>query len=268
MLNIYVADMRLHGVLLFATEQRPSLAEEGGAIITTGHYIHNYSLIYSFNNRDAESYTVIPSLHFLSYHELAKSGFKPKLAKENLHYGFVEEKLRKLLENKESIYVFPAFPVKVTPKKFFMQAKGYGYAEFRGALKTNYPRLEHYIALTPLTEFKTLVITNDINLPKTLYVRLGMKRMGLFKVYLKEAEIREQIKEPMWTNVPVNLYDVELFGYIPIDVMKIMETHSKPPNKPLTSIIGYIKASNLYLIKDDRDEYSVPLPLGKKNLQN
>ncbi|MDT7889996.1 MAG: hypothetical protein RQ885_13620 [Desulfurococcales archaeon] len=44
--KVYVANMHLHGVLLFATEQRPSLAEEGGAIIATGHYIHNYPLIY------------------------------------------------------------------------------------------------------------------------------------------------------------------------------------------------------------------------------
>ena len=34
MLRIYIGDMELQGVLIFATEQRPSLAEEGGAVIT------------------------------------------------------------------------------------------------------------------------------------------------------------------------------------------------------------------------------------------
>ncbi len=261
MLNVYVADMELHGVLLFATEQRPSLASEGGAIITTGQYIHNYPLIYGFLSRSVESYVVVPSLHFLSYRDLEKSRFKPRVAREYLHYGFVEEQVKRLLEGREAIYVYPACPVTVTPKKFFMQAKGYGYAEFRGALKTIYPRLEHYVALVPPTKFKTILIANNIELPRTLYIRIGMKRMGIFKAYLRKAEIREQISEPMWTSTPVNLHDIGLFGYTPIDVMKVMETRSKPPRKPLASVIGYVRATKLYLIRTRREEYRIPLPL-------
>ena len=262
MLKVYIADLELHGVLLFATEQRPSLAEEGGAIITTGHYIHNYPLMYGMGNKNVEAYAVIPSLHFLSYQDLDRSKFRPELAKEPLHYGFIEMQLKRLLSGKEkSFYVFPAFPQKVTSKKFFMQAKGSGYAEFRGALKTNYPRLVHYVALIPPTKFKTVVITNDIELSRTLYIRIGMKRMGLFKVYLKEAEICRKIGEPSWTSIPVNLYDVELFGYVPMDAIKIMETRSKTPNKPLASVIGYVRARDLFLIRSGNEEYRVPLPL-------
>ncbi|RLE92146.1 MAG: type I-D CRISPR-associated protein Csc1 [Thermoprotei archaeon] len=261
MLRAYIADMELQGVLIFATEQRPSLAEEGGAIITTGHYIHNYPLIYGLAGRSIEAYAVIPSLHFLSYQDLEKSPFKPKLAKESLHYGFIEVQLKNLLSGRESIYVFPAFPQRVTPKKFFMQAKGSGYAEFRGALKTVYPRLVHYVALIPPTDFKTIVLANNIELPRVLYMRIGMKRMGLFKVRLKEAEIHKKIEDPVWTNVPVNLYDIGLFGYTPIDVMKVMETRSKAPNKLLASTIGYIRTRKLFLIKGDKEEYRIPLPL-------
>ena len=261
MLKTYIADMELHGILLFATEQRPSLAEEGGAIITTGHYIHNYSLIYGLMGKSTEAYAVIPSLHFLSYQHLEKTPFKPKIAKEPLHYGSIETQLKNLLNGKESIYVFPAFPRKVTPKKFFMQAQGSGYAEFRGALKTVYPRLVHYVALVPPSEFKTIILTNDIELPRIVYIRIGMKRMGLFKIYLREAEIREKIEDLRWTNIPVNLYDVSLFGYNPIDVMKVMETRSKAPNKLLASTIGYIRTRNLFLIKNGKDEYYIPLPL-------
>jgi len=260
MMKVYVAELELHGVLLFTTEQRPSLASEGGAMMTTGHYIHNYPLIYGFANRAIESYAVIPSLHFLSYRDLEKSKFKPKLAKEPLHYGFVEEQIKKLLEGREAIYAYPAFPVKITPKKFFMQAKGYGYVEFRGALKTVYPRLEHYIALVPPTKFKTIIVTSNIVLPRTLYIRIGMKRMGLFKVYLREAEIHEQTTKYPWTSIPVNLHDTELFGYEIMDAMKVLETRSKPLKKPLASIIGYVRTTKLYLVKAGKEEYRIPLP--------
>lgn len=256
-----MSDMELQGVLIFATEQRPSLAEEGGAIIITGHYIHNYPLIYGLAGRSTEAYAVIPSLHFLSYQDLEKGAFRPKLAREPLHYGFVEEQLKNLLEGKESVYAFPAFPQKITPRKFFMQAKGSGYAEFRGALKTVYPRLEHYVALVPPSTFKTVILANNMELPRVLYLRIGMKRMGLFKVFLKEARITDAVGDLAWTNVPVNLHDVGLFGYNPLDVIKALETRSKPAERPLASVIGYIRCKGLFLVKAGREEYRVPLPL-------
>ncbi|MCS7139559.1 MAG: hypothetical protein N3F04_07355 [Candidatus Nezhaarchaeota archaeon] len=258
-LRVYLADMELQGVLLFATEQRPSLAEEGGALISTSSFIHNYPLIYGLAGRCVEAYTVIPSLHFLSYQELGGGSFSPKLAREPLHYGFVEEQLKNLLEGRECMYAFPASPRRVVPKKFFMQAKGSGYAEFRGALKTNYPRLEHYVALVPPSSFKTLVVTIDVKLPKVMYMRIGMKRMGLFKVRLSEAEVLDVKKETSWSTMPVNIYDVGLFGYAPVEVLKVMETRSKPQDKVLASIIGYIRSKNLFLVSGD-EEHRVPLP--------
>ena len=211
--------------------------------------------------RSVEAYAVIPSLHFLTYSNLRESVFRPRLAREYLHYGFIEAQLRKFLEGREGVYAFPAIPQRITPKKFFMQAKGSGYAEFRGALKTVYPRLEHYVALIPPTKFKTVVLVSDVRLPQALYLRIGMKRMGLFKVYLREAEIYKRVKEPLWTSIPVNLHDAGLFGYTFIDVMKVMETRSKIPGKPLASVIGYARSRNLFLIKSGKEEYRLPLPL-------
>lgn len=259
LLNIYVADLELHGVLIFATEQRPSLAEEGGPIISTGHYIHNYPLIYGFAGRNIEAYSVIPSLHFLSYEDLGKN-MMIRNNKRKLQYTYVEEQLRNLLEGRESIYVFPAYPEKVIAKKFFMQAKGSGYAEFRGALKTVYPRLEHYVAIVPPSRFKTIVISRGSELPKEMYLRIGMKRMGLFKVYLRKADIGENVVEPVWSTIPVNLYDVEIFGYTPVDVAKVLETRSKAPGKLLASVIGYIRARNMFVVKTDK-RFIVPLPM-------
>lgn len=265
-IKVYIADLQLHGVLLFATEQRPSLAEEGGAIITTGHYIHNYPLIYGIAGVNVESYAVIPSLHFTFYESEKMQALKPRIARTPLRYGFVEKQIERLLEGRDSIYVFPAYPTKVSIKKFFMQAKGTSYAEFRGRLKTIYPRLVHYVAIVPPSEFRSIVLTSNVEMPRELYMRIGMKRMGLFKVYLREAEISGRIEDLAWSSVPVNIYDVSLFGYSPIESIKVMETRSKPPSKPSTSVIGYIRARGLFLVEPTkkklrREEYRVPLPL-------
>ena len=258
-LNAYVVDMYLLGLLLFSSEQRPAIAEPGGAVITTSHFIHNYPLIYGFNNRPVEAYTVIPSLHFLSYEKLGKSRFAPKLAREPLKYTFVEEQIRRLLRGEPAIYVFPAYPERVFVRKFFMAAKGFGYAEFRGRLKTVYPRLEHYVAITPPSRFKTVVLST-VELPPVLYIRIGMKRMGLFRARLHKAKIIGRVEEYAWTSVPVNLYDVGLFGYTIYDAVKLREKRSKPPEKPLSSVIGYVKTNNLVVLAYGRERLRVPVP--------
>jgi len=261
MLRVYVADLELHGVLLFATEQRPSLSEEGGPLIVTGHIIHNYPLIYGLLGRNVEAYAVIPALHFLYYEHLRESRFAPKIAREPLHYGTVEEQLKNLVAKGRALYAFPAFPLKVTTKKFFMQAQGSGYAEARGALKVVYPRLEHYVAIIPPSSFRTVVLTHNVELPAVLYIRIGMKRMGLFKVYLREANIVRKVDRSSRSTIPVNLYDATVFGYAIEDAVKLLETRSKPPSKALSSIIGYIRARNLFEIRSGGDTYLVPLPL-------
>lgn len=262
--KIYAAHMDLHGLLIFSTEQRPSLAEEGGPLIVTGNVIHNYSLIYGFSDRSVESYAVIPSLHYLSYKDLSEKQRRTiSIARSPLRYNFIEEQLRKLLSGEgESVYVFPAIHEKIYPRKVFMQAKGSGYAEFRGALKSNYPRLEHYVALMPPSTFKTVVLTVEKELPKTVFIRIGMKRMGLFKVSLREIVSVKRIRGQRWSSLPVNLYDVELFGYSPVGFIKLLEIRSKPPDKPSSSIIGFIRAEGMFEIESDTGEkLVVPLPL-------
>jgi len=262
MLRVYIADMELHGVLLFATEQRPSLSEEGGPVIVTGHFIHNYPLIYGLLGKNVEVYTVIPSLHFLSYEHLKNTKFAPKLAQEPLRYTTAEEQLKNMATGGEFVYAFPAFPLRVTTKKFFMQAQGSGYAEARGALKTVYPRLEHYVAIVPPSLFRTIILAHKMELPATMYIRIGMKRMGLFKLHIREAEVVTRVEKPSWSTVPVNLYDVSaVFGYRVDDVIKVLETRSKPPSKVLSSIIGYVKAENLFEVRAGKDSYLAPLPL-------
>ncbi|RLE83184.1 MAG: hypothetical protein DRJ67_12625 [Thermoprotei archaeon] len=258
-LTAYVADMELLGVLIFSGEQRPAVAEPGGAVITASHFIHNYPLIYGLNNRPVESYAVIPSLHFLSYNKLRESKHVSKLAAEPLKYTFVEEQIRKLLRGERAVYAFPAYPERVYVRKFFMAAKGFGYAEFRGRLKTVYPRLEHYVALIPPSRFRTVVFST-LELPPTIYIRIGMKRMGLFRVRLHRARIVGRVEGLAWTSVPVNLHDVSLFGYAIYDAVKLLETRSKPPEKPMSSIIGYVKTDKLAVIAHEGERLRVPVP--------
>lgn len=261
-IKIYIARLELHGVLLFASEQRPSLSEEGGAVISASQFIHNYPLIYGLLHRSAEAYAVIPSLHFMTYDELSSSKFRSALAREPLRYTSVEEQLRALVEGCRRdggcVYSFPAYPLRVTMRKFFMAAKGSGYADFRGRLKTVYPRLVHYVAIVPPSEFSTVVLTYGIELPKTMYVRIGMKRMGLFKVTLSEAEVTSRVSELGWTTIPVNLYDLKLFGYDVVDFLKVLETRSKPPKKPDASVIGYAMCRNLFTIRPRREVGAAP----------
>ena len=259
MLDIYIADMSLHGILIFSTEQRPSLAGEGGAVISTCYYIHNYPLIYGFMGVSAEAYAVIPSLHFRFYEQIKNE--VPEIASEPLHYGLVERLIKNLLEGREGIYVYPAQPLRITTKKFFMRAKGSGYADFQGALKNVYPRIVHYVAITPPSEFRTIVLALKKKLPKELYIRIGMKRMGLFKIRLREAKVEDMIDASAWSSIPVNLYDINQFGYSSADdFIKVLETRSKPLNKPTASVIGYIKTRDLFIIRDGFSELRIPLP--------
>jgi len=260
--SVYLADLELQGVLMFSTEQKPSLAKEGGALITPGHFIHNYPLIYGFAQRNVESYAVIPSLHYLSYEELKKSRFTPESAQKSLHYGFIEEQIRNFLDGGGGIYIFPAFPLRVFVKKFFMAAKGTSYAEFRGALKTVFPRIVHYIAVVPPSLFRTIVLARNIYPPESMYIRIGMKRMSVMKVRLRRADIVGKENAATWSSIPVNLHDVETyFKYMVEDFLRVLETRSKPPGKPKVSLIGYVKARNLFRITCGSIEYKLPLPL-------
>jgi len=274
MLRAYLADMHLHGILLFSSVCRPALAKPGGAFIQCAGYIHNYALIYGFSNVPVASYAVVPSRHFLAYRSLETRSRRiaPFLASARpLTYLLVREAIEKLLRDEDSIYVYPAQPVEVHVKKFLMSAKGSGYAEVRGSLKTVYPRMEHYVALVPPSRFKTIVLASGRKeLPKVMFVRIGMKRLGIFKVVLRECRIDRRVPDPRWSSLPVNLYDTELFGYDVMDFVKVLETPSKPTDSngrivPQASVVGYALVRDMYIVRcydaaGHGEEYIVPLP--------
>lgn len=257
--NLFLVSMELHGILTFSSEIRPAVGGVG-AVHITSHFIHNYPLIYAFNRRLSETYVVFPSLHM---------HFRKDRTKRPLQYTFIDQVLKEIqLNNLKHIYAYPALPIEVTSKKFFLSAKGYGYVEkVKKQMKSYYPTETNWISLVPPTRHITLLIL-PYKPPKSLYIRIGMKRTGLIRTDFYEinpADIR-LINDLEWTNIPVNLYDVRLFNYIIDDYIKVLETRSVPENKHDANIIGYIRARNLYEINVPRDlktfftRIVVPLP--------
>lgn len=257
---IFLAEMELQGILTFSSEIRPAVGGVGGAHITSP-YISNYPLIYAFNKRICESYATFPSLH-LPLDKIVKKEY-PKV-KSPLRYTFIDSVLRSIQQGElKYVYAYPAEPVKVTTRRFFLSAKGYGYAEkVKKQVKTTYPTETNWISLVPPTILRTVVISPQ-KLPNPMYIRIGMKRTGLFKVKLYELDTERImiVKEPTWSSIPVNLYDVRLFNYTVEDYVKVLETRSEPSDKPGANAIGYVLARGLYEVATPREErLYLPLP--------
>ena len=252
-LFVFLAEMNLHGILTFSSEIRPAVGGVGSVIITS-QFIHNYPLIYAFNGKLAEAYTVIPSLHL---------PVKRRPHIRPLQYTFITEVLREIKHGRlKYIYTFPAIPLKVTTKKFFMAAKGTGYAEpVRAGLKTVFPMSTNWISLVPPTKHLTVLISPR-RLPRATYIRIGMKRMGLYKVKLREVKSGniKRVDELEWSSIPVNLYDVRLFNYSIEDFVKVLETRSAPLNGRDMNIVGYIRTRGLYEVADNDYRLLLPLP--------
>lgn len=251
--HLFLADMKLHGILTFSSEIKPAVAGIG-AVHITSHFLHNYALIYAFNNKIAESYVTIPSMHL---------ALKRKHLKESLKYTFISKVLKEIRRNQlRHIYAFPAYPAEVTTKKFFLSAKGYGYVErARTQIKNFYPTETNWVSLVPPTRHITILLSPR-RLPRTLYIRIGMKRTGIYRVDLHEIRLENirKINGLEWSSIPVNLYDVKLFGYMVEEYTKVLETRSVSPDKPDANIIGYIRSRGLYEIRSPQERIIAPLP--------
>jgi len=260
--HLFLAEMELHGILAFSSEIRPSIGGVGASQITSP-FIHNYPLIYAFNRRIGEAYVVIPSLHQPYEPGRGEKLRRRERIKKPLQYTFVERVLREILHNNlQHIYAYPAHPVEVVVKKFFLSAKGYGYVEkVKRQIKSFYPTEVNWVSLVPPSRHRTIIISPH-KLPRVLYIRIGMKRTGLFKVELHGVEptnIR-LVRGSEWSTLPVNLYDVKLFNYDVEDFIKVLETRSEPVNKSEANRIGYIRARELFEIEIGGEKYRVPLP--------
>ena len=262
-LRAYGVEAELHGILIFSSEFRPALGKARGSLIVTAPVVHNYPLIYGLLGVSAESYAVVSSLHRVSYQLLkaTEKRHRKTLVKNSLQYTTISREAQRFVAGERgSVYSFPLAPVEITRRKFFMAAKGVGYAEYRGRLKSEYPRTVTYIALVPPSRFKGIIATAGRELPSRLIVRIGMKRMGVLNMRLRQFTTIRKLEESKWTTVPVNLYDLKLMGYTPEDSNVVLETRSKPPANPKASIIAYVCARGLYELRMGSHYEIVPLP--------
>ena len=75
-------------------------------------------------------------------------------------------------------------------KRFFFSMKGMGWGEYRGRSKVNAPRMVTMVAMVPPSTFRTAIVS-ERQLPKEKYVRIGVKRGGVLKLTLEEAELKK-----------------------------------------------------------------------------
>ena len=238
-LRLYHAWLRVHGIVFFSSRVYPA-GGIGGTVEETAPYIHNYPLIYALSGLPAESYAVTPSRH---YAVLGGRGSAP------LRYPLVEKVLEGLVAGDLSeglVYAYPAAPRRVVARKFFMAAKGHGYAEFRGRLKTGFPRTVHLVGLGPGSELEAFVVASS-PLPRRLYARIGMKRMGALLVELDEAWVAGPAGEDVSSH-PVNLGDLRAWGLEPRDWVVVLETRSIPMGCPDCARVGYAR-TKLYRVE-------------------
>ncbi len=266
-LRLYHVNIELHGVLLFSSRVYPAGGRARGVAEETAPIIHNYPLIYAFNGVPVESYGVVPCLHYASY------GAMKTPAGGRLEYPLVEEAVRCLaapgLEPRCPIYAYPAAPLRLSSVKLFFSARTDSYGEYRGKLKTVFPRTVTHIGFGPGSQFEAFIVSAE-PLPSVVYSRLGMKRLGSFRAVLEEARVVGRVGDG-YSSHPVNIGDVETWGARLLDRVVLFETRSPPyrGGKPCPSCarVGYVRGE-MYIVEwsdhvmKRRRRALLPLPPG------
>jgi len=264
--KVYRVEVEVHGYLVFSSAVMPAVRSSRGgpvplgALVVSNTYIHNYPLIYALGGRAAESYAVIPSMHVSSYERGGKGA--------GLSYSYVREMLNWILLDREPwFYVFPLEPVEVKTQLILLSSESWSYAlPVRSPTKNVFPRLVNYVAIAPGSRFETIVVSKGISWGVERYVRIGKKRWGAMRLRFEELE-REELElsgsggaRPERRLSPmINLGDAEVLGIKLDRFVKVLETPSKPINRPDASIIGYGYSKYYVVFKDRRGRaYYVP----------
>ena len=246
-LYLYYYEAHIHGILFFSSRVYPAGGKARGTAEETAPYIHNYSLTYAVNGMPAEAYGVNPSLHYNSLGGAKKRG-------PVLQYPFIDHVLGCLVDpgcGRSAAYAYPAAPLRVRAQRFFMSIRTHSYGEFRGRLKTVYPRSATLIGLAPGSILKGFIASTR-PLPDRIYTRIGMKRTGALLLVLREASVEGRLEGEAYTTHPVNIGDTLYMGYRLSDANVVLETRSIPfrGGRPCADCarVGYVKARGLYLV--------------------
>lgn len=246
-LHIYYFEAEVHGVIFFSSRVYPAGGKAGGTVEEAAPIIHNYALTYAVNGLPAEAYGMPPSLHYASFRG-GKGGGR-------LEYPFIERVIKCIVNPSCSdsvVYAYPAAPMLVRAQKFFTAIRTHSYGEYRGSLKTVFPRSVTLVGLAPGSRLNGF-LASTTPLPGRLYARLGMKRAGMLMLRLTEAKVVGRLDEPEYTSHPVNVGDTAAMGYEVEDAIVVLETRSAPflGGRPCHGCarVGYVRARGLYEVE-------------------
>lgn len=243
-MRLYKANFYLQGVLIFSAEIRPMISAGSamGSYISPSPHIHNYPIMYGMLGKPAEAYFVFPSLHYLDYSERKRRA----KTKKGLQYTSIRKLLEDFNKGKDSFYVFPLLPVKLTVSSFLLSSESWSYVlPVRNPTKNVFPRITSYSAFMPGSEFTTYVVTQgNVKLPE--WIRIGKKRWGIFKVKYEEVKVNKvEKKKNELTSIPINYNDAKFFGFKINKFSRVLET----PNVE-EGMIGWAELEECQVIND------------------
>lgn len=184
-LNYYVATLELHGLSWFSSQSHP---HPTGFVQVQLPVIHNYPLLLALKGQICEE------SYITGYNMLKKTGSPA------------------LFFNETRVYAYPALVGRAYYKKVFMSLSETDYILYKPQTRACVPLMVHYNALAPGSSAKTAIISED-EMPSEVYLRIGVKRFGIWKATLYKArvEVVEGVKE---ISFPFNISDVNyMLGY-------------------------------------------------------
>ncbi len=220
MKRIYVAELELHGLLVFSrvVSSLKEAITAPGTVVRTSSYIHNYPLIYGLLGYSAEQ-LVQPD--------------KPA-------YRVVEEALEL------GVYAYPAEPVSVRNIRLLLSTQPETLLKQKAKPKTSHPLQVHYFAAAPGSKYRTLIVAEaGHHIPR--YIRIGKKRWGLFRLRLYLAESIEKQEGLRASTIPVNTGDMKNMGVRIASSRAVLVTR----NYGLIgerAVVGYVEAEPTYRI--------------------
>ena len=230
--HIYIALYEVHSPVVF-TGQIVG-ATKTGYVFATPVYLHNYPLMYAFMERPSEAFYVESAKH---------------LKGKTVEYSSVKAWIAAMKRGEPGgwIYAYPPAPLRVSTTYIHttMLADQH-YLDVRGKPKTYAPRNQNYVALAPGTTYCGLVLSPEpLKGPRgrlggvLRYLSIGVKRLGILKAELFEADVVERLEARMAVStVPVNEGDARELGFTWLTYRLLWEHKPGGPHRRISLAVG------------------------------
>lgn len=181
-LRFYVVELELHSITWFSSLTQPHLE---GSVQVMLPVIHNYPLTLALLGEIVEE-------SYLSKYNEVKDARSPAE-----RFG------------ETGVYAYPLLLERIYYKRVLMSMSETDYVFYKPRTRIAVPLLTSYNALAPGTIGRTVVITRGSPLPRELYLRMGAKRYGVWKLS-RAVEARPALRQgPLELNTPFNVRDVK-----------------------------------------------------------